>query len=257
MFTKFFAFLVQPFPSQRILKATLNFVKTMKKAISIFGLLLFVAATSVIGQTKELESFSRLDVESIFDVFLTEGNQESIRLEMEGYDESDIIVEVRGSTLHLEMRGNNYKQNRNRYVRAYVTFKQLEEITASGSSDVIVENDQTIKGKYFDLRLSGASDFQGDFEVENLKVTLSGSSDAVMSGTSEELDLRASGSSDYLGYKLKCETAYVDVSGASDAEVYVTGRLEAKATGASDVEYRGKPEKVTARASGAADIEPY
>ncbi len=229
----------------------------MKKAIYMLGAMLFLAITSVIGQTKELRSFSRLHVESVFDVFLTEGNQESIRLEMEGYEESDVIVEVRGGALHLEMRGNNYRQNRNRYVRAYVTFKQLDEILASGSSGVIVENGQAIKGKSFGLRLSGASDFQGDFAVENLKVTLSGSSDAVMSGTAEELDLKASGSSDYLGYKLKCETAYVDVSGASDAEIYVTGRLEAKATGASGVEYRGKPEKVVARASGAADIEPY
>ncbi|MBN2238242.1 MAG: DUF2807 domain-containing protein [Dehalococcoidales bacterium] len=108
----------------------------------------------------------------------------------------------------------------------------------SGSSDVVV--DITAEDAYFEI--TGASELDGDITVDKIGVKVSGSSDADLDGSTGEMSLHSSGASGLEMDGLKAENASIVLSGSSDADIYVTGLLNAELSGASSLEYAGDPE---------------
>ena len=66
--------------------------------------------------------------------------------------------------------------------------------------------------------------------------------------------MEGSGASHARCYNLLAENADVDMSGASSAEVFGSVKINATASGASDVKYKGKG-TVTKNESGASSVE--
>jgi hypothetical protein len=52
-----------------------------------------------------------------------------------------------------------------------------------------------------------------------------------------------------------CRNAHVKLSGASGAEVFASVKLDANASGASHVKYKGNPAEVGQSVSGAASVK--
>ena len=70
-----------------------------------------------------------------------------------------------------------------------------------------------------------------------LDIDCSGASKIVMDGQTKSMDLDGSGASKIDGAKMVCETAVVDLSGASSATVEVVKYLEVDLSGASKLYY--------------------
>jgi hypothetical protein len=64
----------------------------------------------------------------------------------------------------------------------------------------------------------------------------------------------ASGGSDFKGYDLVAEVCELEASGASDIEITANREISARASGASDILYRGKPAVKEAKSSGASSV---
>jgi hypothetical protein len=92
--------------------------------------------------------------------------------------------------------------------------------------------------------------------VQELWVTLSGASELVVWGSADRENVTASGASRYDALDLEAERCNLSVSGASQALVWVHDRLEADASGASHVRFRGDP-LVVAHTSGASTVTRY
>jgi hypothetical protein len=87
-------------------------------------------------------------------------------------------------------------------------------------------------------------------------VILSGASDAeIVSGSVQLLNAEVSGASNLKAFGLIAHEGVLDASGASSVQVFVDKSIKAHATGASDVYYKGKPEKVEVKSSGASSIK--
>jgi len=92
--------------------------------------------------------------------------------------------------------------------------------------------------------------------VQELWATLSGASDLVVWGSTDRENVTVSGASRYDALDLEAGHCYLSVSGASEALVWVHDRLEADASGASHVRFRGDP-LVVAHTSGASTVTRY
>jgi hypothetical protein len=92
--------------------------------------------------------------------------------------------------------------------------------------------------------------------VQEQWVTLSGASELVVWGSADRENVTASGASRYDALDLEAERCNLSVSGASQALVWVHDRLEADASGASHVRFRGDP-LVVAHTSGASTVTRY
>lgn len=159
-------------------------------------------------------------------------------------------VEVDGDTISIDLDG----RVRDATLRANIGLIRLRRLAVSRASQVRVEglvtDDLTIEA-------SGASEVEvGSVELDELFLNVSGASQVSIEGTAGHLRTDVSGASRIALFGVEADEAEADVSGASEAELTVLDRLEARASGASSVRYRGDPDRVISDESGASSVEP-
>ena len=234
----------------------------MKKIIStaILSLvLIFVFAQPKINdanaETRDVKGFNAIHVSNAFDVYLTQGNEDAVAVSAsEDKYKANIITEVKNGELYVkyEHKGLSWGNNKMK-LKVYISFKSVKEISLSGACDLYALS--TIKADDLSINLSGASDWnEGKIEASKLKIVLSGASDMKVSGSATTLDIDASGASSFKGYDLTTETCDAEASGASSVSVTVNKELSAKATGASDVNYKGTGMIRDIKTSGASNV---
>ncbi len=136
-------------------------------------------------------------------------------------------------------------------MNVYLTFKEIDAITASGGSDV--ESKGTISADRLKVDCSGGSDSNLDLKVGELTCVTSGGSDSYLTGEAKMFYAKSSGGSDLHAIELKTAECEIEVTGGSDAGVYATEKLKVHATGGSDVSYKGDA-LVDANMSGSSDL---
>jgi hypothetical protein len=87
-----------------------------------------------------------------------------------------------------------------------------------------------------------------------LELDCSGASNLYLSGFAEEMTFESSGASELHAYDLETHHCDLDISGASEAQVYAVKSLSVSASGASDVYYKGDPERISQHVSGASSL---
>lgn len=232
----------------------------MKKlALSIlvmaFGLALYAQKTinDPNVEVREAGNFHAIKVSNAFDVYLTQGDQESVAVSASDpkYREN-IQVEVKAGVLIIRYDNKGKWQTGNKKLKAYISFKQLNSLDVSGACDVIIVD--TWNAQDLKVDMSGASNLKGNLNARKVWVDLSGASDMTLNGKVDQLDVEASGASDFKGFDLVTEYCNARASGASDIKVTVNKELSATASGASDVKYKGSGLIRDIKSSGASSI---
>jgi hypothetical protein len=86
-------------------------------------------------------------------------------------------------------------------------------------------------------------------------IDVSGASSVTATGSTASYRLDASGASQVDLRNLEVVDAEIDVSGASNVDVFATGTVSGSASGASDVTISGKPTSVLVDSSGASSVD--
>ncbi len=226
----------------------------MRNVIMLTMLLLVVGI--VTAQEKEKRSvadFNRIDVASGIDLYLTQADAIDVEVVCKKDDLHRLVTEVEGNTLKVYMKGNfSWNWSSSSTPKVYVSFKQMEALSASGGSDVYGQN--VIAQAYLKLTSSGGSDVYIEVKSEDVKISTSGGSDIKINGTTNKLTATSSGGSDINARDLKAETVKVTSSGGSDAVVWAKKEIVANASGGSDIVFYGNPEHKQLNESGAGDI---
>lgn len=233
----------------------------MKKLFSFCCLLLIASlafSQKIINdpnaEARTVGTFTGIDVSGGIDLYLSSGD-EAVAVSASKAEYRDRIrTEVEKGILKIwydSKWGVNISGTKN--LKAYVSYKTLKSLAASGGSDINVESPINT-GELF-LRVSGGSDFKGAVNADKLTVRQSGGSDVRISGRATTLNVDASGGSDFKGYDLIAEVCELEASGASDIEITANRELSARASGASDIYYKGKPAVKEAKSSGASSVK--
>jgi putative autotransporter adhesin-like protein len=191
------------------------------------------------AQKRQVPSFTGIEIGGGIDLYLSQGQEAVAVSASEAKYRDKIVTEVKNGVLHIwfDANSNFHVDWSNRKLRAYVSFKNLEQLEGSGGSDIKVEG--TIGVPKLSLHVSGGSDFDGKVSVNDLKVDASGGSDVNIAGTAKNLTIDASGGSDFKGYELITDNTTVDASGGSDIYITVNKELSATSSGGSDIRYKG------------------
>jgi hypothetical protein len=205
------------------------------------------------AELRQVGDFEGVDVSSAIDLQIAQGNENSVAVSAPGdANRAGIKTEVRRGILHIWYENKNWLKGSGRKIRAYVSAKSLRLISASGACDVMVNGE--LKSDELAIKLSGASDFKGAIRANNLKIDLSGASDIVVRGAASNLSIDASGASHFKGYELSTDNCRVDASGATDIQITVNKVLNAEASGATNIDYKGSGMIGDLRTSGASNI---
>jgi hypothetical protein len=199
-------------------------------------------------------SFNKITVSGGIDLYLSQYDKESVAVSASSEQHrQNIKTEVENNTLKIYYDDGRQWNSGNKHLKAYVSFKTLEMLKASGASDVVV--DGFIESGSLALHMSGASDFKGGVKVKELSMELSGSSDVKINGSATTVSIQSSGASDVKGYDLVTELCTAKASGASDINITVNKEINANASGASDIYYRGDAVIKDMHTSGASSVE--
>jgi hypothetical protein len=235
----------------------------MKKLLSSIALIvmsLFAMAQNTVvndanAERRSVSGFTGIHVSGGIDVYLNQSGEDAVAVSASESKYRDrIMVEVKDGILKIwyKNEGLNWSFG-NRKLRAYVSFKAINSLHASGASDLKASNG--IKSANLDIHLSGASDFKGALEVEGLSVSISGASDMQATGKTGTLKLDASGASVCKCYELVAQTCTLEASGASDIKITVEKEMEARASGASDIRIKGNGVIKKFSSSGASSVK--
>jgi hypothetical protein len=219
-------------------------MKKIIAAILMVSTVFFATAQKTIvndanAEKRNVPGFTGITVSGGIDIYLNQGNEDGIAVSAAEPKYRDRIkTEVKDGMLKIwyESEGVSWGSG-NKKLRAYISFKNINQLHASGSSDVYISG--TLKATDFTLRLSGSSDLKGSVDIESLKANMSGASDITISGKVGSLNIDASGSSDFKDYDLVVQNCDAHVSGSSDVQITVEKELNASASGSSDIRIKG------------------
>jgi hypothetical protein len=161
-----------------------------------------------------------------------------------------VIATVKGSELTLRTEGSYSTEVG---IEVYATTADIHAIETSGSTEVSCQGELT--ADELNLETSGSSEIQCAMKAGSLTVIASGASDIRLSGDANLLNVLTSGASTVAAFELFAAEAEIKTSGASSVTVNANV-LQAHASGASNIRYRGLPEKLTSKDRGAGSIGP-
>jgi hypothetical protein len=205
----------------------------------------------IITKDASVGSFNSVDVSGALEVHITQGTSNSVKIEADQNLLDLIEVFTDGNTLVARTR-NGYNLQPSRRIVVYVAAPEFKGIDVSGASKIIADN--TISGTDMHIGASGASHISMEVSGSKISSDLSGASSLSLKGQATDFDLEASGASHSNCYDLVAENAFIDLSGASSAEITANKSLRAEASGASHVRYKGNA-SVNSNTSGAGSVK--
>lgn len=214
----------------------------MKNSVRFFlTITLILSAILVNAQGEEernLDAFSEVRVSQAITLYLKQGNEEKVRVVADGIDLNDVITEVSGSRLKVYLDHGNH---RNVSVKAYVTYRKINGISASSASGVFSEG--VIKGEELDISVSSAADVEVDVDVERLEVSVSSSGDLELEGKTNRIEIEVSSAGGVDAYDLQAKVVQVRASSAGSAKVTALEEIDARASSGASIRYKGNPDK--------------
>ena len=235
--------------SLRIL-ASLILIVTASIAISAQGNRNVRGNGNVIKKERTAPAFTGVKVGTAIDVYLTQGNNNSIVVEADENLHEYIITEVRGGVLTIYY--DNVSIREVTMSRVHVTLKDITSLETTSAGDIIGQT--PLKCGDIEIGTSSAGDIKVELTAANVEVDISSAGDVTLSGTANRLEADLSSAGELEASDLKVKEAEVSVSSAGSASIYVSERLEARASSAGDIRYYGDPKYVDSHASSAGSI---
>ena len=269
----------------------------MKNKLSLYCLAFVFVSAGAFAQSKEtrtVDTFTKISFRVGGNLYLRQGSPQKVELEGKKDVLDKIETEVSGGKLIIgtNRRWSDWNWHDNDDVKIYITVKDIEAISVSGSGDLVAETKLT--GGNFDLNVSGSGSFKAEVEASgdiradvsgsgsidikgkcrNFESDISGSGDVALSaavteradfgvsgsgkvrasGTAQKVKASLSGSGKVLASNLDTDSCDIHISGSGDVEISVKTTLDANISGSGSVSYRGNPSHVNSHSSGSGSL---
>jgi hypothetical protein len=208
---------------------------------------------NVVNQEEMLSGFDAIDISHSFSVDITQGESYSVVIRIDDNLVEYLDIAKAGSTLMIRFDPTRSYNFFDATMEAEITMPELVGLDLSGNSEARLSGFESARP--FTADLSGNSNLRGDIQAGDLRLDASGNSEVTLSGSGGEISVDASGSSkvDLAGFL--GVNGDVGASGASTVKVNLSGRLDADASGSSDIYYQGNPELGNIDTSGTSSVQ--
>ncbi|MGB5933808.1 MAG: head GIN domain-containing protein [Anaerolineae bacterium] len=207
----------------------------------------------VVTQEFTLTGFDKVDVSHAFKVDVSQGDSFSVVIRIDDNLVQYLQVVKEGDTLKIGLKPG-WEAIQPRTKQAEITMPELTGLSLSGASRGTITGFESAKSLSLDL--SGASSLRGDIEAGNASFDLSGASDLTLTGSAQDVTIDARGGSSVDLGSFPVNDANVKASGASNVTVNASGKLDADASGGSQVYYLGSPTLGKVDTSGDSSVQP-
>jgi hypothetical protein len=199
-------------------------------------------------ETRTLSQFSKVELEGAMDVFVSQGTNESVRIEADDNILKLITTEIKNGELELSTSESISPVTP---IKVWVTTRSLEGLSIAGSGTIVTETPVT--AEKFATSIAGSGDIHANVNAQTVDASIAGSGDVVLTGTAKLTSVSVAGSGDVRAIDLATQTATVDIAGSGNCEIDATEQITGNIMGSGSIYYKGEP-KVSRSIMGSGDI---
>ncbi len=249
--------------------------------VSGCGFQIVTGSGKIATETRNVSGFTSVSLAGIGNVYLTQGQTESVRIQAEDNLIPYFDTSVQGTTLKIGIKDQymGISLHPTQPVKFFVTLPRIESVMLAGSGNIFAGKVQAgafaisllgsgnistdaLAARNVDILLGGSGNItlgslsastvtaniagSGDIQVDALtadKVSAktAGSGNISMGGKVTEQSAEILGSGDYRAGGLKSDNATIRVTGSGNSQVSASGILNVTILGSGDVAYSGNP----------------
>jgi len=206
----------------------------------------------------DVSGFSGVTLEGFGDVYVTQGDTESLSVETDDNIFDQLDIRVRAGSLVLGTKPN-VSLNPTKPIIYHLTVKDLNNITLAGSGNIYSESIQTsgmkvmvagsgnvevqgLNGTDLSISLPGSGNITlKEIAVRSVDTSINGSGDIRLDGMADKQTISVNGSGKYIAGDLETASANISIAGSGDLTVWATDTLDIRVNGSGDVAYYGRP----------------
>jgi hypothetical protein len=205
------------------------------------------------SEERQVSGFSRVQLNGIGELIITQGDQESLTIEAEDNILPRLISEVRGDTLVIGFEEDSWQNSvvPSEGIKFTLQVKDLNGLEINGAATTNLGSLQTSE---LDIQINGIGDIRIDsLAADTLAVTISGGGNCDIKGTASNLEIKINGAGSLDAADLESSIASVKIAGAGDVTLWASDSIDIDISGTGNVDYYGEP-SVTQNISGAGSI---
>ena len=209
-------------------------------------------------KTFDVSNFTSVTLAGFGDVFIKQGDNESLTVKTDDNILPLLDIRVIGSELVLDTKPN-LSINPSHGIIYNLTVKDLNKIGLKGSGNFSIE---TVESNEMKISLLGSGDINfkglnsdslsidlsgsGNISFDNIAVktidsNVKGSGDIKLNGKSDMQNISVLGSGNYLAGNLETGSTDINIPGSGDLTIWVTDQLKIHLDGSGNVSYYGRP----------------
>lgn len=186
------------------------------------------------------QSFSSISVTDGVDLYLTKGNEESLAISaadpkyIERY-KTEVINGV--LKIYYDNKGVNWTGNEKRNLKAYVSYKMLEKLNASGGAHVTMKS--VLAADKMECTFTSGSRFTGEVNIKDLDIAQNSGALMEMNGKASKLKVEISSGAQFKGYELEADYCEAKATSGGAVRINVNKELSVRANSGGGVHYKG------------------
>ena len=186
-------------------------------------------------------SFTSISVTDGIELYLTQGNEEAIAISVSDNKYLERFkTEVDGGTLRIfyDNKGVNWTGNEKRKLKAYVSFKTLDKLNASGGANVKMKS--LLKADKMEFTFSSGSRFSGEVNIDHMDIIQNSGAEMDVTGKASNMKVHVSSGAIFKGYELSVDYCDAQASSGGGVRINVNKELTVKASSGGGIRYKGE-----------------
>lgn len=185
-------------------------------------------------------AFSKIQVSSGVELYLTQGNETMLAVSVseQKYEERfKTTVENGVLKIYYDNKGITWVNDKHRKLKVYLSFKELEKITASGGANVEMMNE--LKANDLGMSFSSGATFTGKLRAKTIVADINSGAEIEAEGQTGKLTVSASSGASFIGFELVTEVCNASANSGGAVRIQVQKELNASAKSGGSIRYKG------------------
>ncbi|MFH1049964.1 MAG: head GIN domain-containing protein [bacterium] len=201
-------------------------------------------------QIRDLSSFESVSFMTAGNVFISQGDVQSVSVEANKDLIGKILTKVENGTLVI----NSDEKICPEKLNIYITMKELNSFKLFGTGNMY--NFTPLNSEEINLKVSGSGNINfTDISAYKVGFLIMGSGNINVNGIANTAVMELNGSGNINAVELNSQYCDILVSGSGNTETLVNKELNVKIQGSGNVKYYGNPEKIKMDAVGSGKLK--
>ncbi|MCK4777252.1 MAG: DUF2807 domain-containing protein, partial [Actinomycetia bacterium] len=212
-----------------------------------------IGSGNIVSEFREVRDFDEISLSGTGNIFITQGDEESLEIEADDNIIPKIITEVKNGKLTIRYKSGSFwflSLAPTKPVNFYIALKEVDNISISGSGKVQSSGLEVGKLK---LYIGGSGNMDLNLIADEINSQIIGSGRYNLSGYTKRHEITISGLGSYYAENLVSNDCKIRISGSGKAKVRVEDDLGVTINGNGSVDYYGDP-RVDQNISGSGKV---